>query len=186
VTDSGVTGTPDASSPLPARVRSTLSESFFIRTTVTRRRSGTPRTVETTYVWDGGRRLIISGYPGKRDWVASMAAHPELTVHTVEGDVWYDIRGRARVLRDPKERLPHLLAFIAHWAKRPGYPRLQIRMILGVLRVHRALRLPWWGPFAMARRTLDRMPCVQIELLGEPVERAGGPPPLSEPQTDRP
>lgn len=149
-----------------------------------RRRSGIPRTVETTYVWDGGRHLVLSGYPGKRDWVANMKANPLLTVHTVEGETCYDIQGKARVLRDRDERTPLLLNFIEHWAKRPGYPRWQFAIILGVLRAHRALRLPWWGPFAMARRTFDRMPCVEIELLGDPVERPGGPPPLSEPQMD--
>ncbi len=172
--------------PLDPVLREILGSSFFIRTTMTRRRTGTPRTIETTYVWNGGDRVVLSGYPGKRDWVANMRAHAEVTLHTVEGSAHYDIPGSARVLTDRDERIPHLLDFIAHWATRPGYPRLQIRVILTVLRLHRGLRLPWWGPFVFARRTLDRMPCVEIQFVGEPRLRRGDPPPLSEPHFDRP
>ncbi|MBI4201792.1 MAG: hypothetical protein HY532_01580 [Chloroflexi bacterium] len=163
-----------------------LQHSFFIRTTMKRRRNGLPRTLETTYVWDGGDRIYLSGYPGKRDWVANMAAYPEVTVHTVEGDRWYDIPARARVLRNREERLPHLFAFIENWAKRPGYPRWRFMLFLTAIRWNRALRLPWWGPFLLARRILDAMPCVEITFVGQPVPRPGGPPPLSESREGRP
>ncbi len=171
---------------LPSDLRLILEHSFYIRTTMKRRRSGLPRTVETTYVWDGGNCVVISGYPGKRDWVANMAANPDVTLHTVEGDRSYDIPARARVLRDRKERLPHLLAFIEHWAVRPGYPRWQFMLFLRSVRCNRALHLPWWGPFYFARRILDQMPCVEITFTGEPVLRPGGPPPLSEQHGGRP
>ena len=62
-------------SSLPAQLEKILSDSFYIRTTLTRK-NGTPRTIETTYVWiqeNGVNKIILSGYPGKRDWVASMA-----------------------------------------------------------------------------------------------------------------
>ncbi|MBI4311825.1 MAG: hypothetical protein HY681_08585 [Chloroflexi bacterium] len=167
-------------------VRSILAHSFYIRTTMKRRRSALPRTIETTYVWNGGDRIYVSGYPGKRDWVANMAAHPEVTLHTVEGDRWYDIPARARVLRDRKERVPHLLDFISHWAKRPGYPRWQFRLFLWGVKTNRALHLPWWGPFYYARKILDAMPCVEIAFVGDPVPRPGGPPPLSENREGRP
>ena len=90
-------------------VRLVLAHSFFIRTTVTRRSDGTARTVETTYVWDGGNHVYLSGYPGRRDWVASMAVDPRVTVHTVErlaDGHWYDIPATARVLRQRSERVP--------------------------------------------------------------------------------
>jgi hypothetical protein len=167
-------------------VRAILAGSFYIRTTMRRRSSGAPRTLETTYVWDGGDRIYLSGYPGKRDWVANMATHPQVTVHTVEADLWYDIPASARVLRERNERLPHLLAFIEHWASRPGYPRWQFRLFLWGVKTNRALHLPWWGPFIMARRILDQMPCVEITFASEPVPRPGGPPPLSEVREGRP
>ena len=163
-----------------------LENSFFIRITMTRRRSGTPRTVETTYVWDGANQIVISGYPGPRDWVANMAAHPEVTVHTVEGDQWFDIPATARVLRDRNERVPHLLAFIEHWTERPGFPRRRFMFVLNMIKFNRRLHLPWWGPFYFVRKIFDQMPCVEITLTGEPVERPGGPPPLSEPEHGRP
>ncbi len=163
-----------------------LENSFFIRITMTRRRSGTPRTVETTYVWDGANQIVISGYPGPRAWVANMAAHPEVTVHTVEGDQWFDIPATARVLRDRNERVPHLLAFIEHWTERPGFPRRRFMFVLNMIKLNRRLHLPWWGPFYFVRKIFDRMPCVEITFTGEPVRREGAPPPLSEPQTDRP
>jgi deazaflavin-dependent oxidoreductase (nitroreductase family) len=171
---------------LDTALRTILENSFFIRITMTRRRSGTPRTVETTYVWDGGNRIVISGYPGRRDWVANMAAHPQVTVHTVEGDKWFDITATARVLRDRNERVPHLLAFIEHWAERPGFPRRRFMFVLNMIKLNRRLHLPWWGPFYLVRKIFDKMPCVEITFTGEPVERPGGPPPMSEPQTDRP
>ena len=172
---------------LPPDLQRILRESFFIRATMTRRKSGTPRTVELTFRWDGGSKIVLSGYPGKRDWVANMAANPDVTMHTVEFDPWYDIPARARVVRDRKERLPHLLAYIEHWAGRPGFPRGRVMFFLGAVKLNRRLHLPWWGPFWFARRIFDKMPCVDLTFTGEPVLRAtGGPPPLSEPREGRP
>ena len=60
---------------LPPDLQRILRDSFFIRTTLTRR-DGSARTIETTYYWDGAQSIVLSGYPGKRDWVASMARAP--------------------------------------------------------------------------------------------------------------
>lgn len=168
-------------------VRSILAHSFYIRTTMARR-GGTPRTVETTFVWDRGDRIYLSGYPGKRDWVASMAANPLVSVHMVErleGGQWYDIPATARVLRQRNERLPHVLAFIENWTQRPGFPRLRFQVVLALIRFNRRLHLPWWGPFYFVRKLLDRMPCVEITFTGDPTVRPGGPPPLTEPRLGR-
>ena len=167
-------------------VEAILSNSFFIRTTMMRRRSKSRRVVETTYVWDGADRIYLSGYPGKRDWVANMGASPAVTVHTVEGGSWYDISGEARVLRDRNERIPHLIQFIEHWALRPGFPRWQVQFFLRALKLNRMLRLPWWGPFYFARKIFDQMPCVEITFAAEPVRRLHGPPELSENRDGRP
>ncbi|MDE2766437.1 MAG: hypothetical protein OXI25_08440 [Chloroflexota bacterium] len=171
--------------PLPAEVQAALASHFFIRTTF-RRRDGRPRTIQTTFVWDGERRIYLSGYPGKRDWVASIAANAEVTVDTVESGAWYAIAGEARVLRERKERMPHLLAFVEHWAARARPLRFGLRPALLALRVNRRLGLPWWGPFYCARRVLDRMPCVEVRLVGEPWRRPDGPPRPSEPGHDYP
>lgn len=170
---------------LPDRLNSILRDSFFLRTTLIRK-NGSPRTIETTYYWDGRDEIVISGYPGKRDWVASLSRNGSVTVHTVEFSPGYDIKGVARVLRDRDERMPYLLKFIERWTERPGFPRRRFQFLLGAVRVNRKLRLPWWGPFYFARKIFDQMPCVVITLTGEPVERAGDLPQLSEPREDRP
>ncbi len=149
-------------------LRRILDLSFVLRTTMTRRRSGGKRTIETTYTWDGSDCVYLSGYPGRRDWVANMGAHAEVVVTTVEGDRNYVIPATARVLKDRNERVEHLLAFIDRWAERPGFPRKRFRFLLGAIRLNRRLRLPWWGPFFLVRRILDQMPCVELRFTGEP------------------
>ncbi|MDA1256992.1 MAG: hypothetical protein O3C10_04010 [Chloroflexi bacterium] len=143
---------------------------------MTRRRSGGKRTAETTYTWDGRHRIYLSGYPGPRDWVANMAADPSVMVSTVEGERYYEIPATARVLRDRSERVEHLLAFIERWAERPEFPRGRFRLLLGAIRCNKRLHLPWWGPFYIVRRILDRMPCVELTLTGEPRLLEHGPP----------
>ncbi len=169
---------------LPDDLKRILRDSFYLRTTL-RRRDGSPRVIETTYYWDGADQIVLSGYPGKRDWVASMSRDPEVTVHTVEFEPAYEISATARVLRDREERVPHLIRFIEHWTRRPGFPRRRFQFLLGAVKVNRRLRLPWWGPFMLARRIFDQMPCVVITLTGEPTVREK-PPALSEPQKGRP
>lgn len=159
-----------------------LYHSFAIRTTLTRRSDGKPRIIETTYFWDGNDRVYLSGFPGKRDWVASMNANSNVILHTVErgekGEC-YDIPSVCRVLRDRAERIPFLLAFIERWVQRGGKPLWQVKCALILIRLNRRLGLPWWGPFYLVRRLLDKMPCVEIKLIGDPVIRASGPPPIS-------
>ncbi len=169
---------------LPEPLKKILSESFYLRTTL-HRRDGSLRVIETTYYWDGADHIVLSGYPGKRDWVASISRNPEISVHTVEFEPRYDIAATARVLRDRDERLPYLINFIENWALRPGFPRKKFQFLLGAVKLNRKMRLPWWGPFILARRIFDQMPCVLVTLTGEPVERPGLPPALSE-QQDRP
>lgn len=170
---------------LPEPLKRILSDSFYLRSTI-KRRDGSPRVIETTYYWDGGDHIVLSGYPGKRDWVASIARNPEITVHTVEFEPVYEIAGTARVVRDRNERVPYLINFIENWALRPGFPRRRFQFLLGAVKMNRRLKLPWWGPFIFARRIFDQMPCVLITLIEEPIERGEPPPALSEPQKGRP
>jgi len=174
---------------LPAELKKILADSFYIRTTLMRK-NGTPRTIETTYVWtqeNGVNKIVLSGYPGKRDWVASMSRNPEVTVHSVEFEPWFDIPAQARVIRDLDEKLPKIFAFIEHWALRPGFPRTKFKILLGAVKINRALKLPWWGPFIIAKRIFSGMPCVEITFTDDAVIRTeNAPPPMSEPQDNRP
>ena len=161
-----------------------LRRSFVVRTTFARK-DGTLRTLETTFGWSGGREVVLSGFPGKRDWVASLGRNPEVILHTVEFSPGYDIRGHARVLSKREERLPYLFSFIQRWSERPGFPRRRFGFLLGSVKLNRRMGLPWWGPFYLARRIFDRMPCVVIALESEVVERSGPPPPVTPPRLAR-
>ena len=156
--------------------RRALHTSFVIRVTHTGRRSGLLRVLETTYYWDGEGKIYLSGYPGKRDWVANMGAHPEATVYTIERGQWFAVPATARVLRVREERTPYVMAYIRHWLRLGGGQRRLVRWALTAVRVNRALRLPWWGPFYCIRRVFDAMPCVELTLTGMPVP-LGAPPP---------
>lgn len=169
-------------SDLPEALQAILRGSFALRTTLARR-DGSLRTIETTYWWDGDREIALSGFPGRRDWVASLARQPLVVVHTVELGPPWDIDGRARVLREPAERMPYLMRFIERWMSRPGFPRRRFGLALGAVKLNQRLGLGWWGPFRLARRVFDAMPCVVITLAG-PARRRPGPPP--EPDPPRP
>ena len=112
---------------LTADLRRILSGSFFLRTSMIRRRTGTLRTVATTYVWDGEDRLYLSGYPGRRDWVANMAANPEVTIHTVESEPWYDIPASTgllvQVFQGAGSNLPYGLCVSTTACTYPGVGR---------------------------------------------------------------
>ena len=143
---------------------------------MTRRRSGGKRTVETTYTWDGKDRVYLSGYPGRRDWVANMRANPIVIITTVEGNRNYSIDARANVIKERNARVEHLLDFIDRWAERPGLPRKRFRILLGAIRFNRRLHMPWWGPFYFNRRILDQMPCVELQFTSPPRVLEGDPP----------
>ena len=158
-----------------------LKTSFCIRTTLTRK-NGTRRVVETTYVWDGGDKVVLSGHPGKRDWVASMARNPEVILHTVESKPWFDVEATARVIRDLDDKIPRLVRFVTHWSRRSPVAWLGFQVAFLALRVNRGVGLPWWGPFGWAKGIFQGMPCVELTLTGRPVCRtSGGPPAMSEP-----
>lgn len=156
--------------------RRALGTSFVIRVTHTGRRSGLPRVLETTYYWDGAEKIYLSGYPGRRDWVANMGANPDATVYTVEHGQWFAVPATARVLRVREERTPYVMAYVRHWLRLGGGQRRLVRWALAAVRVNRALHLPWWGPFYCIRRIFDSMPCVEVTLTGTPVAMDAPPP----------
>jgi deazaflavin-dependent oxidoreductase (nitroreductase family) len=60
------------------------------------RRSGLPRRIEIWWFHVDGR-FVITGTPGRRDWLANVIANPKVVVH-VDG---HDLEGRASVIEDP-------------------------------------------------------------------------------------
>lgn len=63
-----------------------LSSQQTIHITTTGRRTGRPRRVEIWWFLVEGR-FIITGTPGRRDWVANLHADPRLTVHLRGRDI---------------------------------------------------------------------------------------------------
>jgi len=87
----------------------------LIDLTTTGRRSGGAKRLEIViFSFDG--RLYISGMPGRRGWLANVAADPRITVH-LKDDVVADLSGRARVISDPAERRGLLQRITRHWRR---------------------------------------------------------------------
>jgi deazaflavin-dependent oxidoreductase (nitroreductase family) len=75
--------------------------------TTTGRRSGRPTRIEIWWFHVDGR-FIITGTPGKRDWLANVKADPKIVIHSPLGDhpgtavVVDDVEFRRRVFTDPE------------------------------------------------------------------------------------
>lgn len=63
------------------------------------RKTGLPRRIEIWWFHVDGR-FVITGTPGRRDWLANVIANPTVVVH-VDG---VDIEGTARVVEDAELR----------------------------------------------------------------------------------
>ncbi|HSJ70682.1 MAG TPA: nitroreductase family deazaflavin-dependent oxidoreductase [Acidimicrobiia bacterium] len=62
-----------------------LARTRTVDLTTIGRRSGQPRTVEIWWFHVDGR-FIITGTPGRRDWLANVRANPRVTVSAGNGD----------------------------------------------------------------------------------------------------
>ena len=80
---------------IPKELVKTLNDSFLIRISIKGRKTKNSRVVELTYYWDGYKKIYLSGYPGKRDWVANMKANDNVILHTVELEPKWDISTKA-------------------------------------------------------------------------------------------
>lgn len=80
-----------------------------IHITTRGRRTGRPRRIEIWWFNVDGR-FIITGTPGRRDWLANLRADPELTVHVDGRDIpatatpVSDLQLRRRVFTTPRTR----------------------------------------------------------------------------------
>ena len=85
-----------------AEIAQALEQDRTIDITTTGRKSGEPRRIE---IWfhnlDG--RLLISGFPGRRDWYANVVTHPEFTFH-LKDTAQADLPARARAITSEAER----------------------------------------------------------------------------------
>ena len=78
-----------------------------------RRKTGRPRRTEIWFHNIEGR-IIITGTPGPRGWLANLAANPEFTLH-LKGAVRADLPARARLITDSAERRAIMAAPETGW-----------------------------------------------------------------------
>jgi deazaflavin-dependent oxidoreductase (nitroreductase family) len=99
---------------------STAIEDRTIDITTIGRRSGQPRRIEIVF-YRFGDEIYLSGIPGPRtrDWLANLAAQPQLIVHLKHGVV-ADLPATAGVIVDPAERRRVLAVFVDEFNRRRG------------------------------------------------------------------
>lgn len=108
--------------PLESSDIETLAGTRTVDLTTIGRRSGQPRTIEIWWFHVDGR-FIITGTPGRRDWLANVRADPRVTISAADGAFpgtaieIDDEHFRRRVFTDPQigwyrtqAELDHLVA----------------------------------------------------------------------------
>lgn len=78
---------------------SELAHHRTIDLTTIGRKTGEPRRIEIWWFHVDGR-FVITGTPGRRDWLANINANPAVTIHVAGRD----IAARATPIEDPKLR----------------------------------------------------------------------------------
>lgn len=96
-----------------APIAAALRRGGVIDITTTGRRTGRPRRIEIVFFGFDGH-VYISGLPGRRGWLANLAADPRLTFHLKRGPV-ADLPATARIIEDEAERRPILERVCAAW-----------------------------------------------------------------------
>ena len=92
-----------------------LRRGGVIDITTTGRRSGQPRRIEIVFFNLDGR-LWISGMPGRRAWLANLAAEPRFTMHLKRG-ISADVPATARIVSGEAERRPILERICETWGR---------------------------------------------------------------------
>jgi deazaflavin-dependent oxidoreductase (nitroreductase family) len=90
-----------------------LSDDPTVEITTIGRRSGLPRRIEIWMMAVDGR-FFLTGTPGKRDWMANLAADPTLIVH-LKRHAHIDLSARAEPVDDPVLRRTVLEHLNAEW-----------------------------------------------------------------------
>ncbi len=85
--------------------------------TTTGRRSGRPARIEIWFVVVDGR-VVLTGTPGRRDWLANLRADPRATLHLRDPD--QDVAVVAEEVTDPTDRRALVRGV---WRVQPWYSR---------------------------------------------------------------
>lgn len=94
-------------------ISTALERGGIIDITTTGRQSGRPRRIEIVF-FDFDGRVYISGMPGRRAWMANLAADPRLTFHLKQG-IQADLPATARIITAESERRRIIERVCATW-----------------------------------------------------------------------
>lgn len=100
-----------------ADIAAALRQGGIIDITTTGRRSGRPRRIEIAFFHVDGR-VYITGLPGRRAWLANLAADPRLVFHLKRGPV-ADLPATARIVTHEAERRPVMEHVTEVWGRQP-------------------------------------------------------------------
>ena len=96
-----------------AAISAALRRGGVIDITTTGRQTGRSRRIEIVFFnFDG--HVYISGLPGRRGWLANLAADPTLTFH-ITSRPHADLPAKARIIDDAAERRPILERVCTVW-----------------------------------------------------------------------
>jgi PPOX class probable F420-dependent enzyme len=111
-----------AKPPIPARFVEVLTRSNpAVMATV--RADGSPVSVATWYLWDGGR--ILLNLDGERARLAHLRADPRVSLTVLDGDAWYrHVSVQGTVTLEPDPDLAGIDRLARHYTGRP-YPNRQ-------------------------------------------------------------
>ena len=94
-------------------ISAAIERGGIVDITTTGRTSGQPRRIEIVF-FNVDNRVYISGLPGRRGWMANLAADAHLTFHLKKGVV-ADLPATARIIDDPEERRPVIEHVCERW-----------------------------------------------------------------------
>jgi deazaflavin-dependent oxidoreductase (nitroreductase family) len=94
-------------------VRDELADDPTVDITTIGRRTGESRRIEI-WMLDVDGRFFITGTPGRRDWLANLAAEPTLKVH-LKRHAHLDLDARASTVTDRATRQRVIEHLSAHW-----------------------------------------------------------------------
>lgn len=102
------------------RLATALARSETVDITTIGRRSGRPRRIEI-WMFHFEDLFVVTGTPGRRDWMANVLAHPRVTVH-VHHPERFDIVATATLIEDDGFRRRFFSA------RRPAWYRTQVEL----------------------------------------------------------
>ncbi len=94
-------------------IRNAIASDLTIDIVTVGARTGKAQETEIWFLNLNGR-IVITGTPGRRDWLANLLTHPEFTFRLKES-VRAELPARATPITDPDQRRAVLNDIAAHW-----------------------------------------------------------------------